>query len=71
MSTGGGGSVLGLSLVNLHNWGSAWYHEPEFEELALDPLLVSLGVCPAVFVVDSGWRWIHAFAPAGMDGSGL
>ena len=26
MSTGGGGSVLGFSLMNLHNIGSAWYH---------------------------------------------
>ena len=49
----------------------AWLMQPEFEVLAFDPLLVGFGVCPAVFVVHSGWWRVHAFSPVGVNGSGV
>ena len=59
---------LGFSLVPRV---VVWLMQPKFEELALDPLLVGFGVCPAVFVVDSGWWWVHAFTPVGVHGGGV
>ena len=78
MSTGGGGSVLGFSFDEppQHRFSLVprvvvWLMQPEFEVLAFDPLLVGFGVCPAVFVVHSGWWRVHAFSPVGVNGSGV
>ena len=42
------------------------FTQPKFQKLAFYPLLVGLGVCPAVALVDSGqWR-VHTLPPVGV-----